>query len=488
VTVLRQDEDVLDTWFSSALWTFSTLGWPNNTEALKTFHPTDVLMSGFDIIFFWIARMIMMTMHFIKDENGQPQVPFKTVYITGLIRDEEGQKMSKSKGNVLDPLDMIDGISLEDLLEKRTGNMMQPQMAEKIGKRTAKQFPEGIEAHGTDALRFTLAALASTGRDINWDMKRLDGYNNFCNKLWNASRYVLMNTEDQDCGLHGGEMQFSLADRWIQSQLQLAIRDFRTALDTYRFDIAAGVLYEFIWNQFCDWYLELTKPVLGKGSEAEQRATRHTLVTVLETLLRLAHPIIPFITETIWKSVAPLTGVNADTIMLQAFPEFDAAKVDEAAMADQEWVKEFIVGIRNIRAEMNVAPSVALNVLLKCDGKDARRAGDNEAFLKSLARLESIRVLGEGEVAPLSVKKLIGATELMIPMAGLIDKEAELARLAKEVARLVGECGRIEGKLGNEAFVAKAPEAVIAKEREKLEDYRLQLTKLEAQQAEIAAL
>ncbi|MNO86686.1 Valine--tRNA ligase [compost metagenome] len=504
VTVLRQDEDVLDTWFSSALWTFSTLGWPNNTEALKTFHPTDVLMSGFDIIFFWIARMIMMTMHFIKDENGQPQVPFKTVYITGLIRDEEGQKMSKSKGNVLDPLDMIDGISLEDLLEKRTGNMMQPQMAEKIGKRTAKQFPEGIEAHGTDALRFTLAALASTGRDINWDMKRLDGYNNFCNKLWNASRYVLMNTEDQDCGLHGGEMQFSLADRWIQSQLQVAIRDFRTALDTYRFDIAAGVLYEFIWNQFCDWYLELTKPVLGKGSEAEQRATRHTLVTVLETLLRLAHPIIPFITETIWKSVAPLTGVNADTIMLQAFPEFDAAKVDEAAMADQEWVKEFIVGIRNIRAEMNVAPSVGLNVLLQCDGKDAQRAGDNEAFLKSLARLESIgdneaflkslarlesiRVLGEGEVAPLSVKKLIGATELMIPMAGLIDKEAELARLAKEVAKLVGECGRIEGKLGNEAFVAKAPEAVIAKEREKLEDYRLQLTKLEAQQAEIAAL
>lgn len=492
VTVLRQDEDVLDTWFSSALWTFSTLGWPNNTEALKTFHPTDVLMSGFDIIFFWIARMIMMTMHFIKDENGQPQVPFKTVYITGLIRDEEGQKMSKSKGNVLDPLDMIDGISLEDLLEKRTGNMMQPQMAEKIAKRTAKQFPEGIGAHGTDALRFTLAALASTGRDINWDMKRLDGYNNFCNKLWNASRYVLMNTEDQDCGFssqgNGGEMQFSLADRWIQSQLQVAIRDFRTALDTYRFDIAAGVLYEFIWNQFCDWYLELTKPVLTKGSEAEQRAARHTLVTVLETLLRLAHPIIPFITETIWKSVAPLAGVHADTIMMQAFPEFDATKVDDAAMADQEWVKEFIVSIRNIRAEMNVAPSVPLNVLLKCDAKDAERAADNEAFLKSLARLESIRVLGEGEAAPLSVKKLIGATELMIPMAGLIDKDAELARLAKEVARLVGECGRIEGKLGNEAFVAKAPEAVIAKEREKLEDYRLQLTKLEAQQAEIAAL
>ncbi|MGL5949773.1 MAG: valine--tRNA ligase [Aeromonas sp.] len=492
VTVLRQDEDVLDTWFSSALWTFSTLGWPNNTEALKTFHPTDVLMSGFDIIFFWIARMIMMTMHFIKDENGQPQVPFKTVYITGLIRDEEGQKMSKSKGNVLDPLDMIDGISLQDLLEKRTGNMMQPQMAEKIGKRTAKQFPEGINAHGTDALRFTLAALASTGRDINWDMKRLDGYNNFCNKLWNASRYVLMNTEEQDCGFsaqgHGGEMQLSLADRWIKAQLQITTRDLRAALDSYRFDIAAGILYEFIWNQFCDWYLELTKPVLTKGSAAAQRGTRHTLLEVLETLLRLAHPIIPFITETIWKSVAPLTGNHDDTIMLQPYPAFDAAQVDETALADQEWVKEFIVSIRNIRAEMNVAPSVPLNVLLKCASSDAARATENEAFLSALARLASIRVLGADEVAPLSVKKLIGTSELLIPMAGLIDKDAELARLAKEVAKLEGEIARIDSKLGNEAFVAKAPEAVISKEREKQADYRQQLAKLAAQQVEIAAL
>ncbi|SIR49987.1 valyl-tRNA synthetase [Aeromonas sp. RU39B] len=487
VTVLRQDDDVLDTWFSSALWTFSTLGWPENTDALKTFHPTDVLMSGFDIIFFWIARMIMMTMYFIKDDNGQPQVPFKTVYITGLIRDEEGQKMSKSKGNVLDPLDMIDGISLEALLEKRTGNMMQPQLAEKIGKRTAKQFPEGIEAHGTDALRFTLAALASTGRDINWDMKRLDGYRNFCNKLWNASRYVLMNTEEQDCSPTAAA-DYSLADRWIQSQLQLAIRDFRSALDGYRFDIAAGVLYEFIWNQFCDWYLELTKPVLWNGTAAEQRATRHTLVSVLETLLRLAHPLIPFITETIWKSVAPLAGITADTIMLQPFPAFEQDKVDETALADSEWIKEFIVGIRNIRAEMNVAPSVPLEVLLACNEVDAKRAADNETFLKTLAKLASIRVLAAGEDAPLSVKKLVGDTELMIPMAGLIDKDAELARLAKEIAKLAGECGRIEGKLGNEGFVAKAPEAVIVKEREKLADYKLQLSKLEAQQAQIAAL
>ncbi|VTR20578.1 Valine--tRNA ligase [Serratia fonticola] len=329
---LNQDEDVLDTWFSSGLWTFSTLGWPEQTPDLKTFHPTSVLVSGFDIIFFWIARMIMLTMHFVKDENGKPQVPFKTVYMTGLIRDDEGQKMSKSKGNVIDPLDMVDGISLEDLLEKRTGNMMQPQLAEKIRKRTEKQFPNGIEPHGTDALRFTLAALASTGRDINWDMKRLEGYRNFCNKLWNASRFVLMNTEAHDCGFNGGEMQLSLADRWILAEFNRTVKAYREALDTYRFDIAAGILYEFTWNQFCDWYLELTKPVVINGSEAEQRGTRNTLITVLEALLRLAHPIIPFITETIWQRVKPLTGETADTIMLQPFPTFDAALEDQAGI------------------------------------------------------------------------------------------------------------------------------------------------------------
>ncbi|OZI14492.1 valine--tRNA ligase, partial [Sodalis-like symbiont of Philaenus spumarius] len=271
---LRQDDDVLDTWFSSGLWTFSTLGWPENTDALRTFHPTSVVVSGFDIIFFWIARMIMLTMHFIKDDNGKPQVPFKTVYITGLIRDEEGQKMSKSKGNVIDPLDMVDGISLADLVQKRTGNMMQPQLADKIRKRTEKQFPNGIARHGTDALRFTLAALASTGRDINWDMKRLEGYRNFCNKLWNASRFVLMNTEEQDCGFHGGDKVLSLADRWILAEFNQTVKAFREALDNYRFDLAAGILYEFTWNQFCDWYLELTKPVISGGSDAELRGTR----------------------------------------------------------------------------------------------------------------------------------------------------------------------------------------------------------------------
>lgn len=486
---LRQDEDVLDTWFSSALWTFSTLGWPENTDALCQFHPTSVMVSGFDIIFFWIARMIMMTMHFIKDENGKPQVPFHTVYMTGLIRDDEGQKMSKSKGNVIDPLDMVDGISLPELLEKRTGNMMQPQLADKIRKRTEKQFPNGIEPHGTDALRFTLAALASTGRDINWDMKRLEGYRNFCNKLWNASRFVLMNTEGQDCGFNGGEMTLSLADRWILAEFNQTIKAYREALDSFRFDIAAGILYEFTWNQFCDWYLELTKPVMNGGTEAELRGTRHTLVTVLEGLLRLAHPIIPFITETIWQRVKVLCGITADTIMLQPFPQYDASQVDEATLADTEWLKQAIVAVRNIRAEMNIAPGKPLELLLRgCSADAERRVNENRGFLQTLARLESITVLPADDKGPVSVTKIIDGAELLIPMAGLINKEDELARLAKEVAKIEGEISRIENKLANEGFVARAPEAVIAKEREKLEGYAEAKAKLIEQQAVIAAL
>ena len=486
--VLSQDNDVLDTWFSSALWTFSTLGWPEKTPELATFHPTSVLVTGFDIIFFWVARMIMMTMHFIKDENGKPQVPFKTVYVTGLIRDENGDKMSKSKGNVLDPLDMIDGIDLESLVTKRTGNMMQPQLASKIEKATRKEFADGIEAHGTDALRFTLAAMASTGRDINWDMKRLDGYRNFCNKLWNASRYVLMSTEEQDCGMNGGELKYSLADRWIQAQLQVTIKDVRDALDSYRFDRAANALYEFIWNQFCDWYLELTKPVLWHGTEAEQRATRKTLIEVLETLLRLAHPIMPFITEEIWQRVAPLAGRGGDSIMLAAYPEVDAALEDDAAMADLEWVKRFIVSIRNLRAEMNIPPSQALNVLLRPAGDDSRRATDNDAFLKAMAKLDTITQLAADEEAPTSSKQLIGDTELLLPMAGLIDKDAELARLQKELGKVTGEIKRLEGKLNNAGFVAKAPADVVEKEQEKLADYQATLVKLQQQQEQIANL
>ena len=487
---LRQDEDVLDTWFSSALWTFGTLGWPENTDALKTFHPTDVLVSGFDIIFFWVARMIMMTMHFIKDENGKPQVPFKTIYMTGLIRDESGAKMSKSKGNVLDPLDMIDGIGIDELVAKRTGNMMQPKLAEKIEKATRKTFENGIEAHGTDALRFTLAALASTGRDINWDMKRLEGYRNFCNKLWNASRYVLMNTEEQDCGMNGGEMTFSNADQWIESQFQQAAKDFNTHLDNYRLDMAAGVLYEFIWHQFCDWYLELTKPVLWKGNDAQQRATRYTLITVLEKTLRLAHPVIPYITEAIWQSVKPLVnGVEGDTIMQQPLPQYEASHVNAQASEDIEWVKQFIVSIRNLRAEYDIAPSQPLEVMLKAaDPRDAERATSNSTTLNALAKLGSFKVLDGSETLPACASALVGSAEILIPMAGLIDKDAELARLDKEIAKIEGEIKRVEGKLGNEGFVAKAPEAVVAKEREKLDGYRDTLTKLGEQKVTIAAL
>ncbi|NOJ25973.1 valine--tRNA ligase [Vibrio coralliilyticus] len=495
VVVLRQDDDVLDTWFSSALWTFGTQGWPEQTEDLKTFHPSDVLVTGFDIIFFWVARMIMMTMHFNKDEDGKSQVPFKTVYVTGLIRDENGDKMSKSKGNVLDPIDMIDGIDLESLVEKRCGNMMQPQLAKKIEKNTRKTFENGIEPYGTDALRFTLAAMASTGRDINWDMKRLEGYRNFCNKLWNASRYVLMNTEEHDCGMslsaeERANLEFSLADKWIESQFELAAKEFNAHLDNFRLDMAANTLYEFIWNQFCDWYLELTKPVLWKGTEAQQVATRHMLITVLEKTLRLAHPVLPYITESIWQSVKPLVdGVEGDTIMTQALPQFNQENFNAEIVEDIEWVKTFITAIRNLRAEYDIAPSKGLSVMVKvADEKDADRIEANKTVLSSLAKLDEIKVLAEGEETPACATKLVEKSELMIPMAGLIDKDAELARLDGEIKKTHGEIKRIEGKLGNEGFVAKAPEAVVAKEREKLEGYQETLIKLEEQKTTIAAL
>lgn len=483
---LKQDEDVLDTWFSSGLWTFSTLGWPEQTKELKMFHPTDVLITGFDIIFFWVARMIMFTMHFIKDENGKPQVPFKTVYVTGLIRDEQGQKMSKSKGNVLDPIDMIDGISLEDLLEKRTGNMMQPQLAEKIAKATRKEFAEGIVAHGTDALRFTLAALASNGRDINWDMKRLEGYRNFCNKLWNASRFVLTN---EKLDLSEGEIEFSVADRWIESCFNRTVGDFREALSQYRFDLAANAIYEFTWNQFCDWYLELTKPVFANGTPAQIRAASQTLVRVLEQLLRLAHPLIPFITEEIWQKVKGFVGIEADSIMLQPFPTVDENAFDDEAEREINWLKEVIVAVRNIRAECNIAPSKELDLLFRnIDVTEQKILEKQTALLCAMAKLGDARVLTEGENAPLAVAKLVGNTELLVPMAGFINKETELARLTKEIEKYQNEVKRIESKLSNEAFVAKAPEAVIAKEREKMAEYQSGLEKIREQYKAIEAL
>ena len=489
---LKQDDDVLDTWFSSALWTFSTLGWPKETDDLKTFHPTDVLVTGFDIIFFWVARMIMMTMHFNKDENGKAQIPFKKIYMTGLIRDENGDKMSKSKGNVIDPLDMIDGISLDDLLQKRTGNMMQPKLAAKIEKLTKKEFPNGIEAHGTDALRFTLTSVATTGRDISWDMKRLEGYRNFTNKLWNASRYVLMNTEEFDCGSeNGAELELSLADRWIIGQFEQTIKTVHEAFDTFRFDLASQALYEFTWNQFCDWYLELTKPVLFKGSEAQQRGTRHTLVNVLEGLLRLMHPIMPFITETIWQRVQPLSGYakTGDSIMIQSFPTFNADNCDQQAIDDLEWLKQFIIAIRNIRGEMDIAPSKALPVLLKnVNAEDQRRLTENEQFLSALAKLESISVLDDGEQGPASASAVVGELTVLIPMAGLIDKAAEIARLDKAIEKLDKDAAKTRSKLANDNFVSKAPPAVIEKEQAKLSEAESALAKLVEQKAQIAAL
>ena len=485
---LNQDEDVLDTWFSSALWPFATMGWPEETPELETFVPSSVLVTGFDIIFFWVARMIMMTKRFTG------KIPFKDIYITGLIRDESGDKMSKSKGNVLDPIDLIDGIDLESLVTKRTTGMMQPQLAAKIEKRTRKQFPEGIHAYGTDALRFTFAAMASTSRDINFDMGRVEGYRNFCNKIWNASRFVLMNTETEDTGRDGGELVLSLADKWIWAQFQQTLVEFEKALADYRFDIAAQTVYEFTWNQFCDWYLELTKPVLNndESSDAEKRGTRHTLINVLESLLRLLHPLMPFITETIWERVAPLSALDfnaGDSIMVQPFPAVDAAKQDEQVLADIEWVKRFIVGIRNIRGEMDIAPSKPLPALLRnVSSEDERRLGISRTFIDRLARLESITLLKEGEEAPASAAAVVGEMEILIPMAGLIDKEAELARIGKAMGKLEQDVARFKGKLSNEKFVSNAPKAVIEKEKAKLADSESQLAKLKAQHETIAAL
>ncbi len=488
---LRQDDDVLDTWFSSALWPFSTLGWPEKTEALETFYPTSVLVTGFDIIFFWVARMVMMGLKFMH------KVPFHEIYIHGLVRDAEGQKMSKSKGNVLDPIDIIDGIDLESLVAKRTSGMMQPHLAERIEKVTRKNFPNGIPAFGTDALRFTFAAMASTGRDIILSMDRLEGYRNFCNKLWNAARYVLMNTESYDCGLKSGEIELSAADHWILSRLQETTRNIHDAIEHYRFDHMAQALYEFTWNEYCDWYLELTKPVLMNedSTDAAKRGTRRTLIQVLEALLRLAHPLMPYITEEIWQRVAPLAGVNkknrpsSDTIMLQPYPEADETLIDAQSLIEIEWLKTFVLGVRKIRSSMDIKPGKPLPVLLQNgDDHDRQLLEANTPYLKTLARIERIQWLQTNEDAPESATALVGEMKVLIPMAGLIDKDAELARLAKEIERLEKDMIRTEGKLGNEKFIAKAPPTVVEKEREKLKEAAASLQQLKEQQAKIETL
>ena len=472
---IKQDEDVLDTWFSSALWTFATLDWPNDKEMMKTFHPTDVLVTGFDIIFFWVARMIMMTLKFTGE------IPFKTVYITGLVKDENGQKMSKSKGNVLDPIDLIDGIDLEDLVTKRTSDLMQPQLEQKIAKYTRKAFPEGITAYGTDALRFTFYSLASTGRDIKFDLNRMEGFRNFCNKIWNASRYVLMNTEEKGIVFHTAKQEalreqnyFSLADRWIMSRFQRTVQEVHEHMANYRFDLMSQTIYDFFWNEYCDWYLELSKPVLWDEENHPDHAqtTRLTLLSVLEASLRLTHPLMPFITEEIWQRVSPLLDMRGEdeekSLMMQSYPQVDSALIDEKAEADIDWVKGIIVGIRNIRGEMDIAPGKAIPVLLRNgNNEDQRRLDENRLFLTKLAKLEDITFLAPGDEAPMSATQLHGDVEILVPLAGLIDKAAEATRLEKEIGKLEKNLLGITAKLSNAKFVDNAPEEIVATERER---------------------
>ncbi len=481
---LSQDEDVLDTWFSSALWPFSTLGWPDQTAELKTFYPTSVLVTGFDIIFFWVARMIMMGLKFMGD------VPFREVYIHGLVRDADGQKMSKSKGNILDPLDLIDGIDLESLVRKRTTGLMRPQDAPKIETATRRDFSDGIAGYGTDALRFTFAALATQGRDIRFDVKRIEGYRNFCNKLWNASRYVMMSVEEHATDLTRPDRDIGVAERWIDSRLQRTVLTVTEQFELYRFDLAAQAIYEFVWNDFCDWYLELSKPVLNDpaASDAAKRGTRRTLIDVLETLLRLAHPIMPFITEEIWQRVAQLAAVDGDTLMLQAYPAVDQTRVDTEAEREIDWLKHFILGVRRIRAEYNIAPGKPLAVQVQ-GGTDSERAWleRNRRDIVLLTRAESITAL-DGKAAPEAATALAGDMTLLIPLADLIDPTAERQRLAKEVEKLRGELKRSQAKLANENYVAKAPAEVVDKERSRCADLETSIRRLEEQAARIAAM
>ena len=472
---LRQDEDVLDTWFSSALWTFATLGWPDDKETLKTFHPTDVLVTGFDIIFFWVARMIMMTLKFTGE------VPFKTVYITGLVRDENGQKMSKSKGNILDPIDLIDGIGLEELVTKRTSDLMQPQLEDKIAKFTRAAFPEGITAYGTDALRFTFYSLASTGRDIKFDLNRMEGFRNFCNKIWNASRYVLMNSEEKGIVYHQAKQDalrerdyFSLADRWIMSRFQRTVQQVHEHMAAYRFDLLSQAIYDFFWNEYCDWYLELTKPVLWDEENHPDHAqtTRLTLLTVLEGSLRLSHPLMPFITEEIWQRVSPLLDLRQEgedkSLMNQPYPQADMSLINEQAEADIDWVKGIILGIRNIRGEMDIPPGKAIPVLLRHgDEADRRRLEENRVFLSKLAKLADITMLDAHTEPPMAATQLYGHIEILVPLAGLIDKDAEAARLEKEIAKLEKNLAGIAAKLSNAKFVDNAPKEIVDVERER---------------------
>ena len=436
--------------------------------------------------------MIMMTMHFMKNEDGTPQVPFKTVYVTGLIRDEEGKKMSKSKGNVLDPLDMIDGIGIDELVGKRTANMMQPQMAEKIAKRTRKQFPEGIASHGTDALRFTLCALASNGRDINWDMKRLDGYRNFCNKIWNASRFVLMNVGSMQL-TKPNKADLSLADRFIMSKLSKTIKDVCTYIESYRFDQLANTLYEFIWNEYCDWYVEFTKAILKSNTATteQKNATAYTLVEVLETIMRLAHPVMPFLTETIWEQTAPMVSKTnaAHTIMVAPFPKESDYEIDEEAETQIAFIKDFATTVRNLRAEMKVGPSVTLTPFMRgASASEKECAEKNFLYIKNLANIEPITFIEKDASLPPCASKPLRKAEVLIPMKDLINKDEEIKRLKGMIAKLEGNIKGGEAKLSNEAFVSKAPAKIIEGARAQLELNKTQLSKVKAQLEQMMSL
>jgi valyl-tRNA synthetase len=498
---LEQDEDVLDTWFSSALWPFSTLGWPEQTKELKTFYPTQVLVTGFDIIFFWVARMIMMGLKFMG------KVPFEQVYITGLIRDAHGQKMSKSKGNILDPLDLIDGIDLEALVRKRTSGLMQPQMAKKIEQATRKEFPQGIPAFGTDALRFTMASLATQGRDIKFDLGRIDGYRNFCNKLWNAARYVLMNTEGHDCAVQGstnvagdrmsgatglnGKIELNAADRWIVSRQQEIAAEVESAFREYRFDLASQAIYSFIWHEYCDWYLELSKVVLtDANSRPEQlRGTRRTLVQVLETALRMLHPIMPFITEEVWQRVAKLAGKAGATIMREPYPRSEKNLIDAGASEEMRWAMAVITGVRNIRGEMDISPAKPLPLMFQ-DGSpaDKKYLDANRHYLATLARAESITWLDKGREAPESATALVGHMKVLIPLGSLIDKQAELERLGKEMEKIEKDLSKAKTKLANPDFVARAPKNVVEQEQGRVQQFETALVNLRNQRSKVEAL
>jgi len=477
-TKLRQDEDVLDTWFSSALWPFSTLGWPDKTPELSRFYPTDVLVTGFDIIFFWVARMIMFGLKFTGE------VPFKDIYITGLIKDGQGQKMSKSKGNVLDPIDLIDGISLEDLLTKRTQGMMQPKMAEKIKKQTKQEFADGIPAFGTDALRFTFAALASFGRDIKFDLKRVEGYRNFCNKLWNASRFVLMKLEGEAINTNAS---LSIADEWILSRLQATKVNVEKHLSDYRLDLMSHELYEFVWHDYCDWYLELSKPLLV--NESTKAGTQATLVKVLDEMITLLHPIIPFITEEIYEQCQTLLGNKEKSLMTQAYPEVENSLISNKAETEVKWLQTFILGIRQIRGEMNIPPSKPLPCFVQNISDIDQRCLDTHAqLLSSLAKLESIQQLSVNDDAPESATALVGEMKVLIPLAGLIDKDQEIARLNKEIEKLEKQKIQFSAKLNNKKFTNGAPEAVVNKEKEKLTSVESAIIDLSSQLKKISAL